>query len=70
MDSRPCPLCRCPTPGGHACSTVPAEREPLPPVPLMVECDGRRAVFVAVPGADLDALAAETFARLRVRHRG
>jgi hypothetical protein len=46
MDSRPCPLCRCPTPGGHACSTVPAERDPLPPVPLMVECDGRRAVLV------------------------
>lgn len=39
----PCPLCACPTPGGHACSSVP----PLPPVPLLVDHHGRRAVFVA-----------------------
>lgn len=39
MSSPPCPLCGCPTPGGHACSTVP----PLPPVPLVVDAGERRA---------------------------
>jgi hypothetical protein len=43
MTSHPCPLCGCPVPGGHACSTVPA----LPPVPLLVDHRGRRALFVA-----------------------
>ncbi len=42
MSDQPCPLCGCPTPGGHACSTVP----PLPPVPLVVDLGGRRAVIV------------------------
>lgn len=40
-----CPLCGCPAPGGHACSTVPA----LPPVPILVDHRGRRALVVAEP---------------------
>lgn len=38
-----CPLCRCLTHGGHACSTVPA-----PPVPLVVDLRGRRVAIAVV----------------------
>jgi hypothetical protein len=47
MTSHPCPLCGCPIPGGHVCP-VPA----LPPVPLLVDHRGRRAVVVAAPPAE------------------
>ena len=62
VDHRHCPLCGCPTPGGHARSTVPA----LPPVPLVVDHRGRRAVFVA----PLPTYREQVDADPKVRRRG